>query len=89
MVEELRLRRELGFSYNQVDKDSIEVKRDHSSIGSGIWSTVIKRVKDGFEYFDKGVMSSPKIFDDVDFLLWEFELPKSLREPLMNLQIIK
>lgn len=89
LVEELKSRREIGLSYNQIDKNSIEVKRDHSSIGSGVWSSVIKRVEDGFEYFDKEVMSSPKIFDDVDFLLWEFELPKILREPLMNLQIIK
>mgnify|MGYP006943315289 CR=1 FL=1 len=88
LVEEMKSRREIGFSYNQINKDSIEVKRDHSSIGSGVWSSVIKRVKNGFQYLDKEVMSSPKFFDDVDFLLWEFELPKSLREPLMNLEII-
>lgn len=89
LVEELKSRREIGFSYDQISNSSIEIKRDHSSLGCGVWSSIIERVEGGFEYFDKGIMKSPKFFEDVDFLLWEFELPKSLREPLMNLQPIK
>lgn len=47
---------------------------------------IITKTKDGYIYEDIGMFT--RKFTDIDFMIWEFELPKSLKEVIKNLPVI-
>ena len=53
-----------------------------------IWGDVIVKIwKDGntYKYFDKGAPIKTRSFDTIEQLMWEYELPKTLKPYLEKL----
>jgi len=69
------------------DSKELKVHRDLSHVGLDLVNSTIKKVRDGFEYHDKewGIGVLPRLYEDVDRLIWEFELPKRIKNSIMKL----
>ena len=71
-------------------KEEISVYRNLTNFGKDIVNSTIRKVTDGFEYFDKewGTNHSPRLYKDLDRLIWEFDLPKNVKDSVIKLNVV-
>ncbi len=67
-----------------VKNGKLELTLDWFGMGTG--KTIITKTSTGFNYEDVGYMK--RSFNNLDNLMWEFELPKSLKKDIENLSVI-
>lgn len=67
-----------------VKNERLELTLDWFGMGTG--KSIITKTTSGFNYEDVGYMK--RSFNNLDNLMWEFELPKSLRKDIENLSVI-
>lgn len=88
---------DLGVLDNMVKEYSKDITSDYEIIENRLNLTrrfptmgdvkiIITKTKDGYNYEDIGMFT--RNFTDLDFMIWEFELPKSLKEVIRNLPVI-
>ena len=68
-------------------RKELKIHRDLINEGWDMVNSTIRKVKDGFEYHDKewGTDIPPRLYKDLDRLIWEFELPKYIKDSIMEL----
>jgi hypothetical protein len=68
--------------------EEIRLSRDLTVFGKDVINSTIRKVSDGFEYHDKnwGTNHSPRLYKDIDRLIWEFELPKKTKDSVIKLK---
>ena len=67
----------------KIKDGSLHLKLDWYQHGEG--HSIITKVKDGYKYEDVGLMKNT--FSSVESLLWEYELPQSLKTDIESLSI--
>jgi len=67
-----------------VKNGKLELTLDWFGMGTG--KSIITKTPSGFNYEDVGYMK--RSFNNLDNLIWEFELPKFLKKDIENLPII-
>jgi len=67
----------------KIEDGSLHLKLDWYQHGIG--QSIITKMKDGYKYEDVGMMK--RTFSSVDSLLWEYELPQSLKTDIESLPI--
>jgi hypothetical protein len=67
--------------------EEIRLSRDMTVFGKDVINSTIRKVSEGFEYHDKnwGTNYSPRLYKDIDRLIWEFELPKKTKDSVIKL----
>lgn len=70
---------------NKIVKNrKLELTLDWYGMGTG--KSIITKTSTGFNYEDVGYMK--RSFNNLDNMIWEFELPKTLKKDIENLPII-
>ena len=69
------------------DNKELKIHRNLINEGWDLVNSTIRKVRGGFEYHDKewGTDVLPRLYKDVDRLIWEFELPKHIKNSIMKL----
>lgn len=74
--------KDIPFEYN-VKNNQLNLVRKFP--GMGDVKVIITRTIKGFNYEDVGMFN--RNFTDLDYMMWEFDLPKSLKKVIENLPI--
>lgn len=80
----------LHFVGPQIVKESLEDGRLKLKLKTSyfLYDVVISKIgKNKFHYHDLELFE--RTFDNLDYLLWEFELPRSLKQTIESLPIVK
>ena len=78
---------ELYTEFELNGNNEVKIHRDLVNEGWDKVNSTIRKVKDGFEYHDKewGTNVPPRLYKDIDRLIWEFDLPKYIKDSVMKL----
>lgn len=68
----------------EIKGDKLNLIRKFPTMGDV--KIIITKTKKGYSYEDVGMFK--RNFIDLDFMIWEFELPTSLKEVILNLPIV-
>ena len=67
----------------KIERNRMVLKLSWGSFGIG--TTIIKKTNQGFSYEDVGLFK--RNFDNVESMIWEFELPKELIKDIYSLKL--
>ena len=66
-----------------VKKSSIDLKLDFAHNGKA--NVTITKLRNGYQYEDKGFFT--RQFEELDAMMWEYELPKILKGQIKRLKV--